>query len=53
MSMMVWTLKKGNIKIYTKKIDVAKKAIKDGYFVSILREKPHIYKKYKPENIKC
>jgi len=46
MSMMIWTLKRGNIRIYTKKIDVVKKAIKDGYFVSILREKPHIYQRY-------
>ena len=49
MSIIVWSLKRGNIKIYTKKIDVVKKSIKNGYFVSILKEKPLIYKNYKQE----
>ena len=47
MSIMVWSINQGDIKIYTKKIDVVKKAIKNGYFVSILKEKPLIYKNYK------
>ena len=51
MSIIVWSLKRGNIKIYTKKIDIVKKAIKNGYFVSIINEKQRIYKKYKTEKI--
>ena len=34
---------KGNTQIYTKRLDVVNKAIKDGYFVNVIREKPYIY----------
>ena len=34
---------KGSICIYTRKIDVVKQAIKDGFYVSEIKEKAHIY----------
>jgi hypothetical protein len=43
MSINICYWKKGNVSIYTKKLDVINKAIKDGYLVSIIKEKPYIY----------
>ena len=34
---------KGNTRIYTRKKEVVKKAIKKGFYVSEIKEKPHIY----------
>ena len=44
MSEFVWHWTKGNSKIYTKKSDVAEKAMKDGILVVGIRVKPKILK---------
>jgi hypothetical protein len=44
LSEFLWHWKKGNSKIYTKKSDVAEKAMKDGVFVVGIRIKPKILK---------
>jgi len=46
MSEFVWHWIRGNSKIYTKKIDVAEKAMKEGMFVTGIRLKPRIVKFY-------
>jgi hypothetical protein len=47
MPIMICSWLKGNTRVYTKKIDVVKKAMNDGYFVNVLKEKPHIFKNTK------
>lgn len=42
MSEFVWHWKTGNSKIFTKKADVAEKAMKEGNFVMGVRVKPPI-----------
>ena len=37
------TFKKGNVKIYTKRLDIAQKAAREGKHVVVLKEKPHIF----------
>jgi hypothetical protein len=44
MSIMICSWFKGNTRIYTKKMDVVKQAMNDGYFVNVLKEKPRIFK---------
>jgi len=43
MTLKICSWMKGNTRVYTKKMDVVNKAINDGYFVNILKDKPHIY----------
>lgn len=40
----VWHWTKGNKKIYTRRTDVAEKAMREGFLVMGVREKPHIFK---------
>ncbi len=40
----IWHWTKGNKKIYTRKIEIAEKAMKDGYLVMGVKEKPRIFK---------
>ena len=42
MSEFIWHWTKGNKKIYTRRTDVAEKAMKDGALVMGLRTKPNI-----------
>ena len=44
MSEFVWYWTKGNIKVYTKKTDIADKAMKEGKLVMGMRVKPEILK---------
>ena len=44
MSEFVWHWTKGNNKVYTRKTDVAEKAMKDGALVIGVKTKPHILK---------
>ena len=44
MSEFIWHWRSGNTKIYTKKIEVAEKAMKEGILVMGIREKPRIMK---------
>jgi hypothetical protein len=44
MSEFIWHWTKGNKKIYTKKVDIAEKAMKEGFFVMGERVKPNILK---------
>ncbi|MCJ2513493.1 MAG: hypothetical protein LN408_03505 [Candidatus Thermoplasmatota archaeon] len=43
MSIKICCWNKGNTRIYTKRLDVVNQAIKDGYFVNVIKEKPYIY----------
>ena len=45
MSELLWCWRKGNKQIYTKNITVAEQAMNEGFFVTVLRGKPHIFKK--------
>ncbi len=45
MSELLWCWQKGNKQIYTRNFAVAKQAIDEGFFVKVLRGKPHIIKK--------
>ncbi|MFW6120008.1 MAG: hypothetical protein ACOC80_03790 [Petrotogales bacterium] len=40
----VWHWNKGNKKIYTRRTDVAEKAMKEGFLVMGIKAKPHIFK---------
>lgn len=40
----VWHWTKGNKKIFTRRVDVAEKAMKEGFLVMGIRKKPHIFK---------
>ena len=44
MSEFIWHWKKGNSKIYTKRTDIAEKAMKDGILVMGTKIKPRILK---------
>ena len=44
MSELIWYWRKGNKTIYTKRVDVAEQAIKEGFLVTILKNRPHIFK---------
>ena len=45
MSIKLCCLHKGNTRIYTKRLDIINKAIKEGCFVDVIKEKPYIYNK--------
>jgi len=40
----IWHWNKGNKKIYTRKIDVAERAMREGFLVMGIKEKPRIFK---------
>jgi len=40
----IWQWNKGTKKIYTRNIDVAERAMKEGFLVMGIREKPRIFK---------
>jgi len=44
MSEMIWCWVKGNKRIYTKRLDVAEQAIKDGFKVIVSKNRSHIFK---------
>ena len=44
MAEFIWHWTKGNQKIYTRKTDVAEKAMQEGFLVMGLKEKPHIFR---------
>ena len=43
MANVIWHWTRGNIDIFTKQIDLAEKALKDGELVNTLQDKPHIF----------
>ena len=45
MSELLWCWRKGNKQIYTRNFAVAEQAMNEGFFVKVLRGKPHIIKK--------
>jgi len=45
MSELLLSWMKGNKQIYTKNIAVAEQAMNEGFFVTVLQAKPHIFKK--------
>ena len=44
MAEFIWQWTKGERKIYTRKADVAEKAMKEGLLVMGIKEKPHIFR---------
>ena len=42
MTEFIWHWTKGNKKIYTKRTDVAERAMKEGFLVMGIKERPHI-----------
>ena len=44
----IWYWTKGHKKIYTRNNKIAEKAMKDGYLVMSLMNKPHIFGRLKP-----
>ncbi len=44
MSEMIWCWVKGNKRIYTKRLDIAEQAIKEGFQVTVFKNKSHIFK---------
>jgi hypothetical protein len=44
MTEFIWHWTKGNQKIYTRKTDIAEKAMKEGFLVMGLKEKPYIFR---------
>ena len=44
MSELIWCWRKGNKTIYTKRVDVAGQAKKEGYMVKVLKNVPHIFR---------
>jgi hypothetical protein len=44
MTERIWCWEKGNKKIYTKRIDIAEQAIKEGRHVTVFKNKSHIFK---------
>ncbi len=40
----IWHWTKGNKKIYTRRIDIAEKAMKEGFMVMGIKKKPRIFK---------
>jgi hypothetical protein len=49
MSIKLCCWDKGNIRIYTKRLDLVNQAVKNGYFINVMKDKPYIYK---PDQIK-
>ena len=45
MSMKLFCWDKGNTRIYTKKMDIVNKAIKEGHLINVINDKPYIYNK--------
>ncbi len=45
MSIKLCCWDKGSIRIYTKRIDLVNQAVKDGYFINVIKDKPYIYKR--------
>ncbi len=43
MSDIIWHWTRGNINIFTRQIDLVDKALKDGEFVTTLKDKPHVF----------
>ena len=41
---MCW--RKGNTKVFTRRIDIAEKAIGQGHFVTVLKDKPHVISRF-------
>ena len=44
MAEFIWHWTKGNKKIYTKRIDIAEKAMREGFLVLGVKAKPRIFK---------
>jgi len=44
MSELLLCWRKGNKKIYTKRLDLAEQAIKDGCMVTVLKNSPYIFR---------
>ena len=44
MSEFIWSWTKGTHKIYTRQVDLAEQAMKEGFSVMAFKAKPHIYK---------
>jgi len=44
MAEFIWHWTKGNRKIYTRRIDIAEKAMKEGFLVMGIRKKPIVYR---------
>ena len=44
MSELIWCWRKGNKTIYTKRVDVAEQAMKEGYIVTVLSNRSHIFR---------
>ena len=42
---MIWSWLKGDARIYTRKLDIVKKAINEGYYVDFITDKSHIIKR--------
>ena len=51
MSNIIWHWAKGGSRVYTRSIDVAEKARREGNVVMPLTEKPHIFTNLKSNNI--
>ncbi|MFW6174091.1 MAG: hypothetical protein ACOC5T_10150 [Elusimicrobiota bacterium] len=45
MSKIIWCWRKGNKKIYTKRIDIAKKAIEKGFTVTAMNNSSRVFGK--------
>jgi len=43
MSDVIWHWTRGNINIFTRRMDIAEEAKQDGEFVMSLKNKPHIF----------
>ena len=44
MAEFIWHWTKGDKKIYTRKTDVAERAMQEGFLVMGIKEKPHIFR---------
>jgi hypothetical protein len=44
MSIKLCCWDKGSIRIYTKKSDIVNQAVKAGYFINVIKDKPYIFK---------
>jgi len=42
---LLWCWQKGNTRIYTRKFRVAENAMREGFFVKVLQDQSHIFKK--------
>ncbi len=43
MSELVWCWSKGDKTLYTSNFRIAEKAMREGFFVKVIRKKPHIF----------